>query len=108
MTTQHTSTGGKRMGAVGAVGAVRAVGSSSCGTADLNIVLRTAVLTEEGPHAGAGGAVVLDPQLVEEHEEMLLKAATSPRVPLAATSGQDATPPTGGTVRTRAAEGGLR
>ncbi|MFF9774277.1 hypothetical protein ACF1HJ_11520 [Streptomyces sp. NPDC013978] len=71
------------------------MGSSPRGTADLNIAVRTAVLTEEGPHVG---------------EEMLLTAATSPRVPLAVTSGQaaNATPPTGGVVRTRAAEGGLR
>ncbi|WP_319102165.1 chorismate-binding protein [Streptomyces caniscabiei] len=76
--------------------------------ADLNIVIRTAVLTDEGPHAGAGGAMVVGSELVEEYEEMLLKAATSLRVPLAATSGQDAASATERAVPARAAEGGLR
>ena len=78
------------------------------GRADLNIVIRTAVLTVEGPHAGAGGAIVVGSELVEEYEEMLLKAATSLRVPLAATSGQDTAPATERAVPARAAEGGLR
>lgn len=75
--------------------------------AELNIVIRTAVLTDESPHAGAGGAIALGSELVEEYEEMLLKAATSPQA-LAVTSGQDAAPATERAVRARAAEGGLR
>ncbi|MDX3638515.1 hypothetical protein [Streptomyces sp. MB09-02B] len=51
---------------------------------------------------------MLDPEPVEEYEEMLLRAATSPRAPLAAASGPDATPPTGRVAPTRAVEGGLR
>lgn len=86
-----------------------AIGFLSCnGTADLNIVIRTAVLTKEGLHAGAGGAIVLDSDLVEEYEEMLLKAATSLRVLLAGTSGQDSAPTTDGPAPAHAAEGGLR
>ncbi|UJV46053.1 MULTISPECIES: aminodeoxychorismate synthase component I [unclassified Streptomyces] len=86
-----------------------AIGFLSCnGTADLNIVIRTAVLTDEGLHAGAGGAIVLDSDLVEEYEEMLLKAATSLRVLLTATSGQDTAPATERAVPARAAEGGFR
>ncbi|WEH12388.1 aminodeoxychorismate synthase component I [Streptomyces sp. VNUA24] len=86
-----------------------AIGFLSCnGTADLNIVIRTAVLTDQGLHAGAGGAIVLDSDLVEEYEEMLLKAATSLRVLLAGTSGQDSAPTTDGPAPAHAAEGGLR
>ncbi|KUO15309.1 aminodeoxychorismate synthase component I [Streptomyces dysideae] len=87
-----------------------AIGFLSCnGTADLNIVIRTAVLTEDGLHAGAGGAIVLDSDLVEEYEEMLLKAATPLRALLAGTSGKDAGPVTDRTaLPTRTAEGGLR
>ncbi|MBJ8344809.1 aminodeoxychorismate synthase component I [Antrihabitans sp. YC2-6] len=43
------------------------------GTADLNIVIRTAVLTEGAWHIGAGGAIVLDSDASEEYEEMVLK-----------------------------------
>ncbi|MGW4891645.1 aminodeoxychorismate synthase component I [Kitasatospora sp. NPDC004240] len=45
------------------------------GTADLNIVIRTAVLTGDEMTVGAGGAIILDSDPVEEYEEMLLKAS---------------------------------
>jgi para-aminobenzoate synthetase len=44
------------------------------GTADLNIVIRTAVADERGLTVGAGGAIVLDSDPADEFEEMLLKA----------------------------------
>ncbi|MUL40673.1 aminodeoxychorismate synthase component I [Streptomonospora sp. PA3] len=45
------------------------------GTADLSVVIRTAV--RSGPHlaVGAGGAIVLDSDPADEYAEMLLKAA---------------------------------
>lgn len=53
------------------------------GAADFNVVIRTAVLTEEseatggGWHAsiGAGGAIIIGSDPTDEFEEMLLKAA---------------------------------
>ncbi|WP_431916244.1 aminodeoxychorismate synthase component I [Micromonospora wenchangensis] len=52
------------------------LGFLSCnGTADLNIVIRTAVLSGDGMRVGAGGAIILDSDPEGEFDEMLLKAA---------------------------------
>jgi para-aminobenzoate synthetase len=48
---------------------------SLSGTADLSIVIRTAVRHGDTLTIGAGGAVVLDSTPAEEYEEMLLKAS---------------------------------
>jgi para-aminobenzoate synthetase len=57
-----------------------AIGFLGCdGTADLNIVIRTAVLTDGQWHVGAGGAIVLGSDPAEEYEEMILKAMTTLR-----------------------------
>ncbi len=58
------------------------------GTADLNIVIRTAVARPGGLTVGAGGAIVLDSDPVEEYEEMLLKA----RAPLRGLGGLSGAP----------------
>ncbi len=53
------------------------------GTADLNIVIRTAVRDERGWRVGAGGAVVLDSDADAEFHEMVLKAAAAARAVIA-------------------------
>ncbi|MCX4745620.1 aminodeoxychorismate synthase component I [Kitasatospora sp. NBC_01287] len=48
---------------------------STNGTADLNIVIRTAVKVGDQWRVGAGGAVILDSDPDEEFDEMVLKAS---------------------------------
>ncbi|QOV36090.1 aminodeoxychorismate synthase component I [Streptomyces ferrugineus] len=57
-----------------------ALGYLGCsGGADLNIVIRTAVLADGVLRLGAGGAIVLDSDPVAEYDEMLLKTAAQMR-----------------------------
>lgn len=52
------------------------------GTADLNIVIRTAMIADKELRVGAGGAIVLDSDAEDEFHEMVLKAAATLRVAL--------------------------
>ncbi|WP_405880200.1 aminodeoxychorismate synthase component I [Streptomyces sp. NBC_01384] len=57
-----------------------ALGYLGCsGGADLNIVIRTAVLADGLMHLGAGGAIVLGSDPAAEYDEMLLKTAAQMR-----------------------------
>lgn len=50
---------------------------SASGTADLSIVIRTAVVRDNALTIGAGGAIVLDSDPDDEYAEMLVKAAAA-------------------------------
>ncbi|WAU81767.1 aminodeoxychorismate synthase component I [Streptomyces sp. Qhu-G9] len=64
-----------------------AVGYLGCsGGADLNIVIRTAVLTDGRMRLGAGGAIVLGSDSEAEYDEMLLKTAAQLRAHREATA----------------------
>jgi para-aminobenzoate synthetase len=79
--TLETTARGVYSGSIGVLGCT--------GTADLNIVIRTAVRSGAEWQVGAGGAIVLDSDPAEEYEEMLLKAAST----LQAATPRSVTPP---------------
>lgn len=57
-----------------------ALGYFGCsGGADLNIVIRTAVIADGELHLGTGGAIVLDSDPAAEYDEMLLKTVAPMR-----------------------------
>ncbi|MCX4911394.1 aminodeoxychorismate synthase component I [Streptomyces sp. NBC_00878] len=69
-----------------------AVGYLGCsGGADLNIVIRTAVLTGGRMHLGAGGAIVLGSDPEAEYDEMLLKTAAQLRAHRESTTAEPVT-----------------
>ncbi|MEU5244543.1 chorismate-binding protein [Streptomyces asoensis] len=70
-----------------------ALGYLGCsGGADLNIVIRTAVLADGVLRMGAGGAIVLDSDPVAEYDEMLLKTAAQMRALREHTAARATTP----------------
>jgi para-aminobenzoate synthetase len=69
--TLETAARGVYSGSLGVLGVT--------GTADLNIVIRTAVRVGDEWRIGAGGAVVLDSDPADEYAEMVLKAAATVR-----------------------------
>jgi anthranilate/para-aminobenzoate synthase component I len=78
--------GGARSVYAGALGFL-----SANGRADLNIVIRTAVVTPKGVCMGSGGAVVALSDPEAEYEEMLLKVRPLMRAIAATTPGCDGT-----------------
>ncbi|MGI5220545.1 aminodeoxychorismate synthase component I [Nocardia sp. CA-290969] len=62
------------------------------GTADLNIVIRTAVRHAGRWQIGAGGAIVLDSEAAAEYDEMLLKAGAVYRSVAAVAAGRSRPP----------------